>query len=104
MVPRASSSFQAASIEAEEEAGVLGPVTLDPVGTYEYQSNRKAAGDLIRVDVYRLDVKRRVPEFKEEGRRRLVWLTIEEAASRVSEPGLVPIIEALNAPAQGGDA
>ncbi len=67
---KGKADFQAAATEAEEEAGVLGPVTPDRVGTYEYRSDRKAAGGAIRVDVYRLDVKRQVPKFKEKGQRR----------------------------------
>ena len=94
---RGKADFQAAAIEAEEEAGVLGPITLDPVGAYVYRSGRKAGGNPIRVEVYRLDVKRRAATFKEKGERRLLWLSVEEATRQVGEPGLVPIIEALKA-------
>lgn len=92
---KGKADFQAAAIEAEEEAGVLGPVSLDPVGTYHYSSARNAGNAPIRVDVYRLNVTRSTPRFKEKRERRLAWLSVEDAARQVDEPGLVPIIEGL---------
>lgn len=100
---RGKADFQAAAIEAEEEAGVQGTVTLLPIGSYTYRSGRKAFGRSIRVDVYRLDVTRRLPTFKERSERKLVWLSVGKAARQVGEPGLVPIIESLSASADADD-
>ena len=92
---KGKADFQAAACEAEEEAGVLGPVSLHPIGTYKYRHERKAGGKPIRVDVYRLDVMRCVPGFKERGQRRLTWVGPVRAAELVGDPGLAVIIRDL---------
>ena len=86
-------AWEAAAIEAFEEAGVAGPVEELPCGNFEYRKRRAKSTDLlIRVSVYALEVTdeaRRWPEMRERKRQ---WFTPAEAGNRVGEQGLKQII------------
>jgi 8-oxo-dGTP pyrophosphatase MutT (NUDIX family) len=66
---------QQASIEAAEEAGVVGRLLNPAVGTFEYQKN----GGLCRVTVYLLHVERELNRWPEAAWRRRVWKNFPEA-------------------------
>src|ERR1700722_3134041 len=47
---------RSAAIEAEQEAGLVGKPTREPIGDFLYWKRREARFDLVRVFVYRLEV------------------------------------------------
>ena len=78
-----------AAREALEEAGVTGNTAQQPLGTYHYLKERKAGGGVpCSVDVFGLEVTGQMDDWPEKGAREIAWLTLDDAAARVSEPGL----------------
>ena len=75
---------EAALIEAWEEAGLLGAIDGDAIGTYHYEKY----GLDHHVTVFVLRVTEQKSDWPEKTERRRVWLTPEVAAGRVDEPGL----------------
>ena len=86
---------QAAAIEAQQEAGIIGRVHKKPVGNYTYWKRRGAHFDYCRVKVFPLEFRHQLPEWREKGQRRGAWLLPDEAADLVDDPGLVDIIRHL---------
>jgi 8-oxo-dGTP pyrophosphatase MutT (NUDIX family) len=69
------SPSQQASIEAAEEAGVLGRLLHPAVGTFTYEKN----GGQCRVTVFLLHVERELNRWPESAWRRRVWKDFPEA-------------------------
>jgi 8-oxo-dGTP pyrophosphatase MutT (NUDIX family) len=83
------SAAESAAREAFEEAGVAGKIGGKPVGNYHYLKERKDGGGVpCRVDVFALQVTAELEDWPEKGAREITWLPVEQAAVRVSEPGL----------------
>jgi len=82
-----------AAREAFEEAGVLGKIRKQPLGSYRYDK-RLTAKKTVRceVDVFLLDVERELDEWPEKGQRERRWMTPSEAAHLVSEMSLAEIL------------
>lgn len=60
-----------------------------PVGRYHYLKDRKnGAAVACRVDVFALHATGQKHDWPEKGTRQMAWLPPEQAAARVSEPGL----------------
>ena len=85
--------WEAAAIEAREEAGVVGKVDPEPVGGFDYFKRRERHFDLVSVTVYRLVDPVQLGAWKEEGQRRCEWVDIEVAIKRVQEPGLKVLLQ-----------
>jgi 8-oxo-dGTP pyrophosphatase MutT (NUDIX family) len=84
---------ESAAHEAMEEAGVIGQVCAAPVGEYLYMKEKKDGSALsCRVSVFALKVTGHHRRFPEKGARELAWLPLDEAARRVTEPGLAQIL------------
>ena len=73
-----------AAKEAWEEAGVLGKVFPDLMGTYEYYKS----GCTWQVDVFLLQVVTVVENWPEAYKRKRQWMSIPKAIKRVDEPDL----------------
>lgn len=83
------SAAESAAREAFEEAGVAGKIGSKPFGSYHYLKARKDGGGVpCRVDVFALQVTAEMDDWPEKGARQIAWLPLEQAAVRVSEPGL----------------
>jgi 8-oxo-dGTP pyrophosphatase MutT (NUDIX family) len=83
------SAAESAAREAFEEAGVAGKIDGKTIGSYHYLKERKDGGGVpCRVDVFALQVTAQMEEWPEKGAREIAWLPLEQAAVRVSEPGL----------------
>ena len=80
---------ESAAHEALEEAGVVGEVAPKPLGLYHYVKEKKD-GVMMPCDVtiFALEVKHRRRTWPEKASRQSAWLTPEQAAARISEPGL----------------
>lgn len=83
---------ESAAREALEEAGIKGKIHKHPIGAYTYQKRLVDRVEPCRVMVYRLDVEKQRQTWPEREQRRRRWFKLEEAASRVSEPGLASMI------------
>jgi 8-oxo-dGTP pyrophosphatase MutT (NUDIX family) len=84
---------RSAAQEALEEAGATGQVGETPLGDYFYLKEKKDGSALpCRVSVFALKVSGHHRRFPEKGARELAWLPLDEAARRVSEPGLGRIL------------
>ena len=79
---------EAALVEAWEEAGLAGVLDPAPAGSYQYRKN----GRDHHVTVYRMRVTEEAADWPERGFRRREWVTADEAAARVNEPGLRALI------------
>ena len=84
-------AYDSAAKEAQEEAGVLGDVGTDPVGSFNY---RKRDADCT-VDVYDLKVARELSDWPERHERQRKWATVKEAAALVDNPELSKLIADL---------
>lgn len=89
-------SHVVAATEAREEAGVKGIVEHDPLGSFGY-GKAMAEGLVLpcEVQVHALEVTGSFKDYKEKGVRTLEWVSPQEAAGRVLEPGLKKIILAF---------
>ncbi|QPC90899.1 NUDIX hydrolase [Mesorhizobium sp. INR15] len=95
---KGKSGRKAATIEAQEEAGVLGKTLKDPAGTYSYW--KRLANRFVRVDVivYLLDVTEELANWQEAKRRQRAWLTPSDAAMLIDEPDLSTLVRTLHIP------
>ena len=88
--------WEAAAVEALEEAGAEGAITAAPIGTYAY--GKRLEDDAVlpcRVTVYPLRVTRLRDRWKEAKERKRRWFDPDEAAKRVDEPELGVILRSL---------
>ena len=93
---------QSAAGEAEEEAGLIGPVLDEPVGTYSYDKQMDAGYSVLcHVFVYPLLVRQHLTDWQERHERRLRWTSLHDAAEKVDDRDLAELLEAL---AVGGAA
>ncbi|MBN9118679.1 MAG: NUDIX hydrolase [Planctomycetes bacterium] len=75
---------EAALVEAWEEAGLVGALDPEPLGSYAYEK----LGRELLVLVYRLTVTEVRDEWPERQLRAREWVTLAEALDRIEEPGL----------------
>ena len=87
---------EAAAKEAEEEAGLIGQVALDPLGFFHYEK-RMSQGYAVpcRVSVYPLLVTEQRADWKERGERSLLWVPLSEAIGKVDDIGLAKLLKKL---------
>ena len=83
---------ESAAKEAEEEAGVQGRVAESPIGSYSYPK----WGATTQVDVYPMEVTRVLPEEEwEEKHRGREWVSPEQAAKRLKQAEIAPMVTTL---------
>jgi len=88
MIDPGHSAAEAALVEAWEEAGLVGVIGREPVGSYLYEKY----GRPHHVLVYLLHVTEEAMDWPERDVRRREWVDPAEAVDRVEEPGLKEII------------
>ena len=88
--------YEQAAREAEEEAGLVGDIAADPIGSYTYRKRLHffASADC-RVQVYPLLVKAQYGHWPEQGERELIWVPAPKAAGMVREPELGRLLATL---------
>lgn len=87
--------FNAARIEAEEEAGLRGTPEKTAIGVFHYWKRQETRFDLIEVSVYPLAVTGTLATFKEIKERTVRWMAPLEAAALVDEPDLATLLRTL---------
>ncbi|HEX3146530.1 MAG TPA: NUDIX hydrolase [Gemmataceae bacterium] len=88
MIEPGSTAGESALEEAWEEAGLVGVLGREPVGSYLYEKY----GRTHHVLVFLLQVTEEAMEWPERDVRRREWVDPNEAIERVDEPGLKEII------------
>lgn len=89
--------WDAAAIEALEEAGAKGHIAREPFGTYGYDKVLDdGAAVPCRVMVYPMIVSRLKSDWKERDERRRRWFEVGRAAELVDEPELAALLRQLS--------
>ncbi|OBQ40099.1 MAG: NUDIX hydrolase [Anabaena sp. CRKS33] len=83
------SPHESAAKEAWEEAGVLGRVTTEKLGNYQYRKR----GNIYRVNLFLLPVEEVLEDWPEATARERKWLEVNQAAELVKENSLKRIIQ-----------
>jgi len=87
------SLWDAASREADEEAGLTGEIEHKEAGRYFYAKVMQIGPAVpCEVLVYPLKVQAVAEKWKERGLRRRQWMSAEDAAAAVDEPDLAQVI------------
>ena len=81
-------NHESAAREAYEEAGVEGPIAIEPIGSYRYDKKRRGGAAPALVNVYPLEVTREAAAWPEDRERIRKWFPQAEAAEAVEEPEL----------------
>jgi ADP-ribose pyrophosphatase YjhB (NUDIX family) len=95
---KGKSGRKAATIEAQEEAGVIGKTLAEPAGAYSYWKRLEKSFIRVDVTVYLLRVTEELSNWPEAKRRHRVWLAPGEAALLVDEPDLSTLLTNLKLP------
>ncbi|MBM2714353.1 NUDIX hydrolase [Mesorhizobium caraganae] len=92
---KGKSGRKAATIEAREEAGVLGKTLKEPAGSYSYW--KRLETNFVRVDVvvYLLEVSEELANWQEAKSRQRAWLKPQDAALLIDEPDLSTLMANL---------
>jgi len=85
----------AAAREALEEAGVVGQIGKEPIGSFSHKKVRKQGQVICEVKVFSLEVTHQRETWPEKGKRKVQWLSPSDAAKTVHEPVLGAIIRGL---------
>ena len=88
--------WQVAAQEAFEEAGLIGEIARKSFATFHYskrlsESRRKRC----RVETFLFAVQQELDDWREKDQRRREWVPPEQAATRVSEKGLIKLLLGL---------
>ena len=87
---------ECAAHEAYEEAGVVGEVAAKSLGAFTYEKQLKSGKTVTcNVEVFPLAVARQRRAWPEKRARQADWCSVEEALSRIAEPGLRRIVAKL---------
>jgi 8-oxo-dGTP pyrophosphatase MutT (NUDIX family) len=85
------SSGEIALQEAWEEAGLVGVLAPEPIGTYVYDK----AGCTCHVTVFAMRVTEVADDWPEREIRERCWVSFPQALARVEEPGLRELIRGV---------
>ncbi len=90
---RGASLHETAAIEAREEAGLVGEIIAERVGTYWYRKELQTLDTMMcEVHVFPLIVREQLPSWRERKQRRVAFFWPEAAASFVDEPELAALL------------
>ena len=88
--------WHAAEIEALEEAGAVGFIGTEVIGSYTYKKKLADGSSLkCEVDVYPMVVDRLERNWKERHQRKRRWFNPKSAAKRVNERKLAKLLKSL---------
>jgi 8-oxo-dGTP pyrophosphatase MutT (NUDIX family) len=84
------SAGEVALAEAWEEAGLVGLLRPEPVGSFVYEK----AGQTCHVIVFVLQVSEAVDNYPEANVRQRLWVSVPQALVRIDDPGLRELLRA----------
>ncbi len=88
--------WRAAEIEAMEEAGVLGTISKDEIGTYKYPKKLSEKRSVeCKVTLYPMYVGKMMKRWPERDERRRKWFSPKRASKLVKEPQLRVLLKSL---------
>lgn len=87
--------WEAAALEARQEAGLRGEVDREPLGSYSYWKRLKTIFVPVTVTVYGLRVTEELEQFREQDQRERAWVSPQQAQMLVDEPHLISLIAAF---------
>jgi 8-oxo-dGTP pyrophosphatase MutT (NUDIX family) len=91
------SGAENAAREAFEEAGVTGRTESQPIGHYYYLKEKRESGGMpVRVEVFALAVTKELDDWPEKRLRTLAWMPLNEAITKISEPGVRQLLRTFN--------
>ncbi len=86
--------YEAAAVEAFEEAGVKGHISRDPYGHYGYlKISEKGKARHVEATVYLLEVQHELDLWPEREERERRWMRPQDAIDLTGEGGLIPLLE-----------
>jgi 8-oxo-dGTP pyrophosphatase MutT (NUDIX family) len=80
--------------EAWEEAGLVGLLVPEPIGSYVYDKD----GFVCHVIVFRLDVTDQRDNYPEAGMRQRLWLPAAQAVTRIEDVSLRDVLRGAVSP------
>lgn len=83
---------EAAAQEALEEAGLVGVIGEDCIGTFVYSKLKPEGATLTEVDVYYLNVSRQLSDWPEKHEREILRCSVSSALSLICIPSLARLI------------
>ncbi len=90
--------YEAAEIEAFEEAGVQGEIEAEAIGSYGYlKVLRSGKARHVTVLVFSLHVNEVHDEWPEREERQRQWFEKAQALALIGEPELLPVVKAFEA-------
>lgn len=93
---------RSAEREAFEEAGVLGRISHQPIGTYRQPASaRSLTGEEVVIQAYPLEVVDELPVWQEMHHRERRWFTIKEALQVVRDPEIKALIRKFRSYVRG---
>ena len=92
-IDEGKTAVDAALTEAREEAGLLGRIVGDAIGTYEYEK----WGDRLVVAVYVMRVVDVLPVWDEMDARERRWTTVADAEDLLQRHPVLPVWESVSA-------
>ncbi len=78
--------------EAWEEAGLVGILGPEPIGSYVYEKD----GATCHVLVFMLEVTDAVESYPESSFRQRIWLSVPQSLSRVDDAGLRELLRSVS--------
>jgi 8-oxo-dGTP pyrophosphatase MutT (NUDIX family) len=92
------SAREAAAQEALEEAGIIGILARQALGTYIYDKRLRSGRSVPAVvKVFPMRVEKQRKQWPERLQRQIEWMPPEDAAAAVQEPELAELIRRLDA-------
>lgn len=86
---------RSAEREAFEEAGVLGRIASEPVGSYRQRDGIAVWGDTVVVQAYALKVANEIPKWREMHLRKRRWFTMKDAIKSVRDPEIRAVLQSF---------
>jgi 8-oxo-dGTP pyrophosphatase MutT (NUDIX family) len=84
---------ECAALEAAEEAGVIGEVATESLGSFPYRKKSKSGQTLLlRVELFAMEVTHQRRTWLEQQARQTQWCPLARALALVSDPGLRDLI------------
>jgi 8-oxo-dGTP pyrophosphatase MutT (NUDIX family) len=91
LIDRGKTAGEIALQEAWEEAGLVGTLMPEPVGSYLYEKY----GGIYYVTVFLMQVTEAVNDWPESNLRRRCWMNPTQALTRIEERGLREIVRGV---------